>query len=158
MTQTLPPAIIGMLPLGATVRLTVRYGLGKTLTHQHLGVLVEADAEEVALTIDNGRHLRPGRGWFHTGDIVNIEVACAQTLTLVDVTTDTEYVPRDELRVGDVIDFWGEPHEIERFVVPSGPAVASGGLSEDRIALADGGAWQMTLRSPVVPVLRRAVA
>jgi hypothetical protein len=79
-------------------------------------------------------------------------------LTQTLAPTAPEFVPRDELRIGDVIDFWGEPHEIERFVTPSGPAVAAGGLSGDRIALADGGTWQMTLTSPRVPVLRRAVA
>jgi hypothetical protein len=69
-------------------------------------------------------------------------------------TPAVEFVPPTDLVVGDVIDFFGEFHTIERIVTASGPLVDAGLAPADRIALADGGTWQLTLASPLVPVLR----
>ena len=84
------------------------------------------------------------------------------TMTALNTATTAdpvvEFVSRDDLVVGDAIDFFGEFHKIERFIVPSGPVVDAGLLPRERIALADGGTWQRTLTDPLVPVLRGAVA
>jgi hypothetical protein len=76
------------------------------------------------------------------------------TLTLADIATGTVYIDPADLVPGDVINFWGEFHAVERIVPVSGPLVDAGLTPGGLIALADGGTWQMTLPTTPIPVIR----
>lgn len=80
------------------------------------------------------------------------------TLTLADVAHGVTYIDPADLVVGDVIDFWGEFHTVERIVAISGPLIDAGLEPGGLIALANDGEWQLTLPTTPIPVIRGAVA
>lgn len=67
-----------------------------------------------------------------------------------------DFKPGSTLTIGDTVDWFGEPHTIQRFESNSGPLTDAGILPLVRIAV--DGDWRMTVPTTLVPCLTKEVA